>query len=34
LGIKEEDSGGVEGMVLRNGGDVERCGDIGELVAV
>jgi len=29
-----EDSGGVEGIVLRKGGDVERRGRSGEMVAV
>jgi hypothetical protein len=34
LGIREEDSGGVEGIVIRKGGDVGRCGGSGERVAV
>jgi len=34
LGIRKEDSGGVEGIVLRKGGDVGRCGRSGEMVAV
>jgi len=34
LGIRKEDSGGVEGIVLQKGGDVGRCGKSGEMVAV
>jgi len=34
LGIRNEDSGGVEGIVLRKGGDVGRRGRSGEMVAV
>jgi len=32
--MREEGSGGVEGMVLRKGGDFGRCGGSGEMVAV
>jgi len=34
LGIIEEDTEGVEGIVLRKDGDVGRCGGSGEKVAV
>jgi hypothetical protein len=34
LGIREEDSGGVEGIVLRKGGAVGRCGGRGKMVEV
>jgi hypothetical protein len=34
LGIREEDSGGVEGIVLRKGGDIGRQGGSGDMVAV
>ena len=34
LGIRKEGFGGVEGIVLRKDGDVGRCGEGGEMVAV
>jgi len=33
-GIRKEDSSGVEGIVLRKGGEVGRRGRSGEMVAV
>jgi len=34
LEIIGEDTGGVQGIVLRKGGDVGRCGGSGKMVAV